>query len=145
MTPRYSAEERAALSVARKIKRNTRPKAAPKTKIVLPPRRKLTPKEKAEIHAAHDGKCHVCGADLPITGPEVQYDHVLERALKADDSPEAFAPICTVPCHAEKTAKFLTTLAHVDRMGAKERGEIRPKGTIRSAGFRNVSRPMRSR
>jgi hypothetical protein len=79
---------------------------------------------------------------VPVTGPEVQYDHVIERSLTGRDDDDALAPICTTPCHAAKTTKFLTTLAHVKRMGAKHRGETKPKRKIRSAGFSDDFQPL---
>ncbi len=144
MTIRWSAEERAQRDAYRKQERERRqPKGARVEKLVgpsreevlIPKRPKVSDAQKARVHAANEGKCWVCGADVPVTGPEVQYDHVIERALTGRDDDDALAPICTVPCHAEKTAKFLTTLAHVKRMGAKHRGEKKPKRKIPNAGW----------
>jgi hypothetical protein len=113
--------------------------------VVIPKRPSPSDTQKLRVHAAHEGRCWVCGREVPVTGPEVQYDHVIERALTGRDDDAALAPICTVPCHAQKTARFLTTLAHVKRMGKKHRGEAKPsKRKIRSAPFSDDYRPILS-
>lgn len=144
MTLRLSYEERQARDAYRKSVRDRRAPKADRVKklagptrdqVIVPPRIKVSDAQKARVHAANKGKCWVCGADVPVSGPNVQYDHVIERALTGRDDDDALAPICTTPCHAQKTAKFLTTVAHVKRMGAKHRGETKPKRKIPSQGF----------
>lgn len=140
---RFTEAERQKLAEARAIKRKAR-EPAPKTKIVLPRRPKLTDAQRIRVHAAYDGLCYVCGSEVPIKGPEVQYDHIRERALEGADTDANLAPICTTPCHARKSAAFLTALAHVERMRGKNDGSIKPKGTIQSRGFDNRHVPFPS-
>jgi hypothetical protein len=154
MAIRWTAEERAEREAYRRRERESR---APKVKldkapvklggeeVVIGKRPKVSYAQKVRVHEANEGRCWVCGRELPIEGPEVQYDHVTERALTGRDDDDALAPICTVPCHAEKTAKFLTTFAHVKRMEAKFRGKKKPKRKIESAGFSGDYAPLPAR
>lgn len=96
--------------------------------VVIPPRPKISLAQKTRVHAAHEGRCHVCGAEVPISGPEVQYDHVTERTLTGRDDDDALAPICTVPCHAQKSAARMTELAKVNRLRKRRLGEEKKAG-----------------
>lgn len=117
-----------------------KPKAEPKPKgkwmrPALPPRVKLTDEQKAAVHRAHEGLCCICGQPVPMYGPEVQYDHKLERWERVDDSLDNMGPAHTVPCHARKSAQKTAERAHVDAMGRKHAGEKKP-------GKKWPSRPM---
>lgn len=153
MAIRYTAEERALRDAARKMERAKvkvkAPKAdrAPKLTVdalIMGKRLKLTPAQKAGRHAAHDGRCYVCGAEVPVTGPEVQYDHVRDRQFfgPAAETVENMAPICTVPCHAKKTAKMASVRGKADRRRKKHTSETKPKGTIKSAPFSGDYQPL---
>ena len=85
-------------------------------RVIIPPRPKIGDAQKRRVHIANDGLCHVCGALLPVAGPTVQYDHIIPRALTGRDDDDALAPICTVPCHARKSARQMTDIAKARRL-----------------------------
>lgn len=149
-----TAEERAARDLLRrkaKERAAERPAKAPKPSpfnveaVVLPTRLVLTPAQKHERHRAHNGRCYACGAPVPVAGPLVQYDHVLDRQFRGPDTVENMAPMCTTPCHARKTAAGITARAKADRRRKKHNGEDKPKRKIPSQGFAKGYRPMPSR
>lgn len=111
---------------------------------VLPPRPKLSEAQKLQVHEAHDGCCWLCGEPCPATGPDVQYDHKLERWEKVDDGLENLGPAHTVPCHARKSAKKTAERAHVYAMARKNAGEKKPGKKIPNRGFNQGYRPMAS-
>lgn len=94
-------------------------------------RRRLTPRQRSTILAAHGGLCALCGRPV---GCRYDLDHHVPLGLLGPDTMEALRPV-HVPCHRMKTAGDVAAIAKAKRMGRKHRGEIKPKRTIRSAGF----------
>jgi hypothetical protein len=144
MTIRWTAEERQARADYRKKERERRaPKAERVEKLAGPAadmveitrRPKMTDAQKRQSHQDHDRLCWICRDPVPMFGPEVQYDHKRERWEQGPDTLDNIGPAHTVPCHAQKSARKTAERAHCDRAGKKHRGEIKPKGTIQSAGF----------
>lgn len=97
-------------------------------------RRAMTLARKERIHAAHLGRCEECQKPLPVSGPEVAYDHVVALALGGPDTDDNLQLLCTVPCHARKTAADLTAIAKAKRL-AGETGQDRRGRGINSRGF----------
>lgn len=145
-------EQRQARDAYRKQVRDNRPAKAERAEklagpareeVVIPPRPRPSLAQRTRVHATHGGSCWVCGAKLPITGPEVQYDHVTERSLTGRDDDDALAPICTVPCHAKKSAERMTVLAKVNRQRKRRLGEEkRSKQKIPSRPFSDDYHPL---
>jgi hypothetical protein len=128
VTIRWTAEQRAEREAYRKRERESRkPKvrAEPKahaawSRPVLLPRRKLTDAEKAIVHSRSDGFCACgCGASLPVSGPEVQYDHILPRALGGSDEIGNYQALRTVPTTWRASAKPIGKERPVSRRPAR--------------------------
>lgn len=99
----------------------------------------MTPARKRRVWEAHLGRCEECGAALPVDGPTVAYDHVIALALGGADTDANTQLLCTVPCHAKKTAHDLAAIAKAKRRSG-ETGATHKRREIRSAGFGNRSR-----
>ena len=75
--------------------------------------------------------CEKCGA----MAKRSQVDHVRPDGLLGEPTIENAMLICEA-CYTEKNAKDTTDIARAKRIEAKHIGAIKPKGTMRSAGFR---------
>lgn len=64
----------------------------------------------------------------------VQFDHAVPDALGGDNSLENALAIC-VQCHKFKTRNDIKQIRKSDRQRDKASGVLRPKQSIRSAGF----------
>lgn len=98
-------------------------------------RREFSKKTKLEAWTRSGGNCEAC--KLPIKG-RPEYDHVLPCGLSGDNSLENCAVLC-VQCHSSKTHGKdgdRAKMSKADRVRLKHLGIIRPKGTIKSKGFR---------
>tara|TARA_R100001244_G_scaffold2541_1_gene3953 strand:+ start:18547 stop:18891 length:345 start_codon:yes stop_codon:yes gene_type:complete len=94
-------------------------------------RRRLTPRQRSAILAAHGGLCWLC--KRPV-GCRWDVEHMVARALLGSETDDNLAPAHRT-CHRVKSSVDVREWAKALRAGAKHRGEKRPKGTIRSAGF----------
>lgn len=111
--------------------------------VVIPPRPKPSLAQKQRVHANHNGRCWVCGAELPVTGPEVQYDHKIPRTWTGKDTDDQLGPICTVPCHAKKSAAQMSEIAHINRLRKeRERTEPKPPSRLQGRGFGEDYQPF---
>lgn len=72
-----------------------------------------------------------CNCDLSLG---VQFDHVLPCELSGDNDLANCAAIC-VQCHKYATRNDIRQIRKSDRQRDKSSGVVRPKQTIRSAGF----------
>ena len=77
-------------------------------------RRKMTPARKKRIHEANGGRCVDCGAEVPVSGPNVIYDHDLILDIQGSDADEDIKPRC-FSCNAKKTSADLTRIAKTRR------------------------------
>lgn len=110
-------------------------------RVYIPERPTVSEAKKLRIHTAHNGKCGICGAVLPVTGPTVAYDHQIPRFFTGRDDDEAFWPLCTVPCHARKTVKDMAEIAEARRRELKDAGQFpEAKGNNRLQGRKFQSR-----
>lgn len=149
MTDPLAREEQDARRALKAIQRERRQqlardaiaKIALRDELVIPARPTLTPQARARVHAAHDGRCYVCAAAVPVQGPTVAFDHVIPRALGGSDAEANLAPICTVPCHAQKTARDLSAIAKAKRLALAHTGQKKAKGRIPSRPF-DAYRPL---
>lgn len=95
-------------------------------------RRRLTPRQRSTILAAHGGLCALCGRPV---GCVYQLDHRLALGLGGADEAANLDVVHPV-CHRRlKTTADVRMIAKAKRMGRKHRGEVTAKRTIRSAGF----------
>lgn len=79
------------------------------------PRGAMTPARKRRIWEAHNGLCIECEEDVPMEGPEVQYDHEIPLALGGSDDDGNIGPMHTRPCHAVKTKRDVARIAKAKR------------------------------
>ena len=76
-----------------------------------------------------------CGA---LFGLKFHFDHVIPDALGGEPTLENCEVLCHV-CHAEKTFKHdVPRIAKAKRVSDKHSGVDRPKGRLRSRGFRKA-------
>lgn len=97
-------------------------------------RRPMTLARKRRVHALYNGRCGVCGDQVPLTGKGlVVYDHRIPVWMGGpDDDGPNLQPLCG-PCDAVKTPNDQGDIAHVKRLrGETGRG---PKRPIPSRGF----------
>jgi len=92
-------------------------------------RRRLTPRQRAGILAAHGGLCWLC--KRPV-GCRWDVEHMVARALLGSEADDNLAPAHRT-CHRVKSAVDVAMWAKAERL---RKGPKKPKGTIRSAGFR---------
>lgn len=112
-------------------------------KVVLEKRKALTKKRKALAHQKADGVCWWCGREVPMSGPDVEYDHRITLAMGGKD--DDIWPLHARPCHAEKTKQDLRQIAKMRRQ--EKMADPRPPSTMKSRGFPKVTvkRPWPSR
>lgn len=76
------------------------------------PRKAMTKARKHRIWLAAGGRC-ICGADVPMLGPRVTYDHHHQLAMGGPETDDAVRPLCDL-CRPIK-----------DRADARARGKVR--------------------
>jgi hypothetical protein len=115
--------------------------------VELAPRAAMTAARKRRVWEAHQGRCEECGKGVPMEGPLVAYDHIIPLALGGADTDANLQPLCTVPCHARKTAHDIWRIAKAKRQGG-ETGKATKRpirspsfDTTRSKGFDGKVRP----
>ena len=74
--------------------------------------------------------CDGCG----VSCKKWEIDHVRADALLGEPTFENSRLLC-IPCHAEKTAKDVASIAKAKRVEARHLGAVRSKKTIQSRGF----------
>ncbi len=93
------------------------------------PRKGFTPKQRAEVKAAYDGRC--AGCDEPLkAGWEI--DHIKELCDEGAHEPANWQPLCGREqngCHQGKTSKHRTTSAKADRCRKRDE-ELPEPGSI---------------
>lgn len=107
-------------------------------------RREFSNKTKAFARDAatdNDGTIWCAMCELPING-RPEYDHIIPDAFDCDllgfeiNDPRNCQVLC-VKCHKIKThTQDRPAINKADRLRKKHTGIIRPKGTIKSRGFR---------
>ena len=96
-------------------------------------RREFTNKTKLAAFNLSKGICSVC--EMKIVG-RPEYDHELPDGLGGSNDLDNCAVVCT-KCHSSKThTEDRPMMAKADRLRKKHLGIIRPKGLIKSRGFR---------
>lgn len=112
----------------------------------LPPRKAIPAKWKAEAHAREGRCCYLCGVEVPLRGPGVEYDHRLPLWLHGLHAVGNIFPAC-VPCHASKTRREAPVRAKVNRIRKVRAGEKRKTKQIQSRGFerQKVKKPWPKR
>lgn len=88
-------------------------------------RRPMTLARKRRIHGRHDGKCGLCGKAVPLTGPNVRYDHEPPIWITLRDIDEDVRPLC-LDCDKPKTANDQGVIGKVKRLISKAAGTWRP-------------------
>lgn len=86
----------------------------------LPPRRKLTPTEQAEVLDRQDHCCDECGKRFQHLTDTVEYDHSRELWEGGSNDIDNFRAL-HAHCHKGKTAAATTRRAKADRVGWKHR------------------------
>lgn len=84
-------------------------------------RRRISPKERAEIFAAHDGKCASCGRKIRIGQDwdvgEIDHEIALERG--GTNEPSNLRPLCEF-CHTAKTSDDHSDASKAKRVFIKQ-------------------------
>ena len=115
--------------------------------IELENRKPLTPKQRAEMFAAHKGICCLCGDK--ILDPNKWIDEhfipvAIGRVTGSVNAMENRGPV-HIECAKEKTTKDRKDIAKAKRL-ANETGQNRKKKKIQSRGFQtNRSSPYRKK
>lgn len=97
----------------------------------LEPRKPLTPKQRAQVHADNDGLCYLCGH--PIALEEMQDEHVICLGIGGSNDLRNRKP-AHADCHKFKTALDRQVIAKVNRIRKREAGEVKPS-RIKSRGL----------
>lgn len=121
-----------------KPERSIMPVRAP---VEIPPRKALTPKQRAELFATHKGVCHLCGEKIKA-GEPWDDEHVIQRWVSGDDSLANRRPAHRLKCHPAKTANDAGDRAKIKRIQDRENGTRRERKAIPSPGFSPKSRKM---
>ena len=104
-------------------------------------RRSMTKARRKRIWERENGLCGRCKLPVPMTGPEVEYDHYSQIAISQDDCDENVFPLHT-DCHKAKTAEDARVRAKVERIRLKARGEFPASPSrLKSRGFDRRWRP----
>ena len=106
----------------------------------LMPRKDFPRKVKAAAFKRAAGHCERCKAALKPGEAEV--DHILEDGLGGEPVLSNAQVLCK-PCHKLKTADGIRKMRQADRRRDKASGAIRPKQSIRGAGFPRSEREPR--
>lgn len=101
--------------------------------IHIPPRRSLTPNQRAKLFEKHGGVCYLCTRRI-AAGEKWIDEHVNPREISADDSAENRRPV-HVECAKTKTRADHKTIAKVKRVRNKHLGLGR--GLSRFAGSKD--------
>ena len=104
------------------------------------PRGAMTPARKHRIWLAYDGRCGMCGAAVPETGPGVVYDHDLQLWMGGPEADANVAPLCADPCNQRKTMADAGVRATTKRQQKMAPGVPRPPSRMRSRGFQTKLR-----
>lgn len=91
--------------------------------------RRMSPKRRAAIFAAHDGICHICGGRIDGTREAWEAEHIIPLEISGDDSDGNLAP-AHVTCHRAKTKADARDISKARRINQKHTGARKPKGTI---------------
>ncbi len=102
--------------------------------VIVPARRSLTRKQRADMFDRHGGVCVICKAKIHV-GQKWIDEHLNPRAISADDTMENRGPAHEA-CAKVKTVKDKADIAKVFKMRQKHLG-IRKTGgrKINSRGF----------
>lgn len=101
-------------------------------------RRRLTPKQRAEIIARQGGLCALSGE--PLAGRKVEFDHERALAMGGEDSLDNLRAV-TAEAHLAKTRDDLARLAKAkrcERFMAEGRSRKRKGRPLQSRGFRKA-------
>lgn len=105
------------------------------------PRGHVSQALKRRVWEAADGLCMWCDGEVPVAGPEVDYDHRIPLALGGADDETNLAPIHRRPCHKEKTVLDVRMIAKAKRQRRLIAERRKSKRPIQGRGFRkDVSR-----
>jgi hypothetical protein len=107
------------------------------------PRGPISRARKRRIWEAADGRC-ACGAEVPIEGSGVTYDHDVQLWMGGPEADENVRPLCD-RCAALKTAVDSRARAKVRRLWLKALGAPSPDGRWPTRPFAQYSRPMGKR
>lgn len=97
------------------------------------PRRAMTSARKARIHASRNGVCWLCGKPVPVSGPDVRFDHKLPLELGGSDDDANIWPIHREPCDRLKTQADAKRIAKMRRQARMQ--EPKAPSRLRSRGF----------
>jgi 5-methylcytosine-specific restriction protein A len=88
--------------------------------ILSTPRKRLTRKQRMEMHDRHGSKCVVCLAPIPAGEPFID-EHVIPLAIGGSNDPANRGP-AHIGCAKIKTARDQKIIAKVNRVRAKHLG-----------------------
>jgi 5-methylcytosine-specific restriction endonuclease McrA len=90
--------------------------------------RRMSPKRRAAIFAAHEGVCHICEGKIGV-GEGWEVEHCIPLEISGDDSDGNLAP-SHVKCHRTKTKADARDIAKCRRVAQKHTGARKKKGGI---------------
>jgi len=93
-------------------------------------RKSMTYARKRRLWEAAHGACMHCQEPVPMTGPQVRYDHIVALELGGSDDDANIAPIHRHPCDEIKTANDLRAIGKVRRLRARDDGSRRERKRI---------------
>ncbi len=96
---------------------------------------------KVRVFAKFRGICPKCTRKLQPK--KWQCDHITALVNGGKHQEDNLQPLCTTPCHSEKTREDVAEKSRVYRKRAKHLGIFAPRQKIQSAGFRK-STPQRT-
>ncbi len=97
--------------------------------ITLERRKGFTPKQRAAVFQAAQGRCHICGGQIQA-GQDWDVDHVIPLAMGGSNDPENLRQAHAV-CHrgaGSKTSRDVAEIARAVRLHEKHTGARKPRG-----------------
>lgn len=82
-------------------------------RVVIPPRRKLTPKQRLQVLLNGNGRCYICNEK--INGDPWEAEHPVPFALTGDNELDHLRPAHKADCHEQKTKADVAHIAKAKR------------------------------
>lgn len=82
-------------------------------RVIIPPRRKLSPKARLQVLLNGNGRCYLCGER--INGDPWEAEHPVPFALTGDNELDHLRPAHKADCHSEKTKVDVAQIAKAKR------------------------------
>ena len=116
------------------------------------PRAEFSRKTKREALKRADYKCEATGPEFGFKPGQrcncslslgVQFDHVIPDARMGMNDLDNCEALC-IACHKVKTKADVKRIRKSDRQRDRDTGVIRPKGTLKGAGFAKSAKPPKT-